>query len=295
MKKGLVALFLVGSLVLTWYLFIKEGEFQVNFKVNTLPGDIIQTVKIWNRSLENGEIVRIDSLDGIVQEIEWNGNSYQYHWRLEMMSDTLTRVSISIHQPGRALLNKLLIPFTEQQIEVDANDLSHQVYKIIKEHLKITNVRIEGVKETKSNYCACTTLETNQNNKANGMMKDYGFLTSFISTYGLEVQGKPMVIVKEWNHNEDLLKFDFCFPIARQEYMPQNDLIHYKKNNSRKALKAIYNGNYITSDRAWYSLLHYAHKNGYEIDGLPIEVFYNNPNLGINEENWKAEIFLPIK
>jgi len=60
-------------------------------------------------------------------------------------------------------------------------------------------------------------------------------------------------------------------------------------------LKAIYNGNYITSDRAWYALLDYAAKNGIAVTGLPIEIFNNNPNMGTNELEWETEIFMPLK
>jgi hypothetical protein len=42
-------------------------------------------------------------------------------------------------------------------------------------------------------------------------------------------------------------------------------------------------------------LIRFAQEKGYKINGLPIEYFYNNPNLGLAEEDWKAEIFLPIK
>jgi len=62
-----------------------------------------------------------------------------------------------------------------------------------------------------------------------------------------------------------------------------------------KVIKATYNGNYITSDRAWYSLLQYAKNNNLEVSQHLLEIFYSNPNMGGDELDWKAEIFLPIK
>jgi len=47
--------------------------------------------------------------------------------------------------------------------------------------------------------------------------------------------------------------------------------------------------------RAWYALINYAKKNNIEIEKKPVEIFYNNPNFGGNELDWKAEIYLPIK
>jgi len=39
----------------------------------------------------------------------------------------------------------------------------------------------------------------------------------------------------------------------------------------------------------------YAEKNNLEVTGHPLEFFYNNPNMGGNELNWKAEIFMPLQ
>jgi effector-binding domain-containing protein len=105
----------------------------------------------------------------------------------------------------------------------------------------------------------------------------------------------PSVRVRKWKHNSGYLNFYFCFPIEKQQFLPASDSVIYADFKSEKALKAIYYGNYITSDRAWYELTNYAGQNGYEITGGPIEYFYNNPTLGGDESLWKAEVFLPIK
>ncbi|MEH6777641.1 MAG: AraC family transcriptional regulator, partial [Maribacter arcticus] len=68
----------------------------------------------------------------------------------------------------------------------------------------------------------------------------------------------------------------------------------YKKLETTKGIKAIYNGNYITSDRAWYALLRYAKTNGLNVAPNPIEIFYNNPDMGGNSLNWKTEVYLPL-
>jgi effector-binding domain-containing protein len=81
-------------------------------------------------------------------------------------------------------------------------------------------------------------------------------------------------------------------PLEAELYHPE---IIYKRIPTQRAIKAVYNGNYTTSDRAWYVLLDYAKKNNLEVTGLPLEVFYNNPNLGGDALNWKAEIFMPLK
>ena len=38
----------------------------------------------------------------------------------------------------------------------------------------------------------------------------------------------------------------------------------------------------------------YAKKEGLQITGNPIEVFYDNPATNGNELSWKAEIYMPL-
>ncbi len=294
--RNLMITVLAGVLLfLLWYFFIKSGEYQVNFTVKTSPGDIIQTVRIWNHSLGNATFVSVDSLDGLTQEIDKDGRKYIYEWSFEEIENAKTKTSIVISEPGHSFLNKFLVPFFEPPIETTANELSHEIYDVIKEHLEITDVEIVGVENFESKFCVCTSLETDQTGKAYGMMRDYGLLTSFIADHGMEVSGKPMVDVTSWGHSDGSLTFDFCFPVVQSDSLPSSKFVNYKTIQGFKAIKAIYHGNYITSDRAWYELLKYARQHDLDIAGFPKEVFYNNPNLGVDEEKWKAEIFIPIR
>lgn len=295
MKKIYWGLAVAGLVVLSWYLFFRPYEYEVNFKVKTLPGDIIETIRLWDRSMTNSKILNVDSLFSLQQSITKNNNNYTYDWKFSLLNDSITKVSIKISEPGNSLKNKILIPISSQPIEEDASEVSRTFYSILKSHLDITKVKLDGEVYLDSKFCACTTKETNQTAKANGMMLDYGLITSFISDYNLTVDGPPMVRVLNWDHNQGKLKFDFCFPIVQQDSLPQVSEITYKLYKDVKAIKATYNGNYITSDRAWYYLIHHAEKQGYVINGLPIEYFYNNPNMGVNEQEWKAEIYLPVK
>jgi effector-binding domain-containing protein len=295
MRKIVWTLSSVAVLVLGWYLFIRPFEFEVNFDSKTLPGDIIQTIKIWDRSMENATVEKVDSIYSLTQKITWRERSYVYTWNFELTDDSTTHVNIQITEPGRKVRNKLLVPFTNQYIEQDAKDIAQQFYNILKEHLRITRVKMYGETEIESSFCVCSTLETRQIEKANGMMKDFDLLTTFITENHLAANGKPIVQIMEWNHNQDKLKFDFCFPIAKTDSLPSSQLVFYKEVKGGKVLKAEYFGNYIASDRAWYVLQKFAKDNGYEVSGLPIEQFFNNPNLGLKEQQWRADIYLPVK
>jgi effector-binding domain-containing protein len=295
MKKIVLTLSALIAIVLSWYLFVRSFEFEVKFRATTLPGDVVQTLRIWDRSLTDAGIIEVDSLYSLTQKITWNNRNYKYKWNFEMVNDSTTQINVEIAQPGRSIINKLLIPFTEQPVEQDAREVVETFYRILKAHLKITKVRVVGESELPSLFCVCRSLETRQIEKANGMMKDFGLLTSFISDFNLHVNGPPLIQIRAWNHSSGQLAYDFCFPILKRDSLPSFPSITYQEITAKKALKAVYHGNYITSDRSWYELINFAQANGYQINGLPTELFYHNPNLGMNEETWRAEVYLPIK
>jgi hypothetical protein len=294
-KKFILIVLGAAFLVFAWYLFVRKFEFEVNFSAKTLPGDIIQSIRIWDNTLEDAQVANVDSLTTLKQKIHWNNRTYEYTWNFNVLNDSTTQVNIAISEPGRSIRNKLLIPFTNQPIEMDAKEIVDKFYGILKAHLEITDVKVFGEGESPSAFCVCRTLKTEQTKKAYGMMKQYPLLTSFISQFNLKPTGPPIVKVREWSHTSGTLDFDFCFPIEKPQFLPTSDSVTYQEVKSEKALKAVYHGNYITSDRAWYELIRFAQQNDLEIAGQPIEYFHNNPNLGLNERQWKAEIYLPIK
>lgn len=294
MKKVWVIFGFGAAVALIYYIGFRQFEYVVNFKASTVPGDIIETVRIWNRSLENAQIVEVDSVYGLKQEIAHKNRLYVYHWRFTPVSDSVTSIAIRISEPGRRLLNKLTIPFTIQPIEEDAAYFGKIFFEVMKTHLEITKVKIMGEANLDSSFCVCRSYRTDQFAKANAMMKDYLLISSFVDYHNFKLNGPPMVRVNEWNHQLGKLSFDFCFPIQRPDTIPTTDSVSFKTFDKRIALKAEYRGNYITSDRAWYQLMDYANKNGYKAIARPVEIFHDNPSMGFNEKNWKADIYLPI-
>jgi effector-binding domain-containing protein len=294
MKRFLLLFIVVGVALLCWYLFVRPFEYEVKFNANTTGGDIIETIRIWERAFEGSEVISVDSTFGLTQKIFLGDRSYVYTWKFKDVNDSTTRVRVQITEPGKSIANKIYVPFTSQPIEEDSKKILTQFYTILKSHLQITRVKLEGESEVGESFCVCRNVETSQTEKANGMMKDFPLLTSFISDNGLTPAGFPILRIREWNHSKGTLNFDFCFPIANKDSLPVSSLVEYKKLERVKALKAVFHGNYITSDRAWYALIKFANEKGYKHTGLPIEHFHNNPNLGWDEQKWRAEIFLPL-
>lgn len=294
MKKALFSLTAILVFGLGYYFLIKPSEYKATFVAKTLPGDVIETIRIWNKSRDNATITAVDSFNSLSQRIGYEGREYVYEWRFHL-SDSVTKVSIDISEPGNIFWNKLLIPFVTQPVERDADVIVREFYDVLKSHLQITRVNVIGVVNVEEKFCICSTAQTHQTDKANGMMRDFLPLSTFVDDMGLTADGPPIVKIRLWSHSKGSLEFDFCFPIKERSELPQSKTFTYKSFPAHKALKAEYFGNYITSDRAWYELIRFAGTNNYQITGLPSEVFHNNPNLGMNETEWKADVLLPVE
>ena len=295
MKKSgvIIGVTIVGFLL--WYLAIKPYDFLVTFKVKANAGTINQTLKLWNNSLENHKPMVQENLKNLVQQIQTNDSVYTYHWAIHSLNDSISQVKVYVKDKNYSLQNKISIPFSNTDFEKTTTKTVRNFVEELKRHLKEIKIKLEGISKTKATYCAYVSVKAKQIEKAKGMMQNYGFLDSFIASNGIKTNGTPFIEVTNWDLENDLLEYNFCFPILKNDSLPKLENVKYKQLKSVKAIKAIYNGNYITSDRAWYALLDYANKNGVSVDKKPVEFFYNNPNMGGDALQWKTEVYLPIK
>jgi len=296
MKKTVILGFVAICSFLVWYLFIRTYDLKVSFKLNTTPGTINQVVKSWSNGNKNLELTEQKSINSYKQIMSLKESCYLFNWEVQLLNDSTSQVNVYVSEPANGIVNRLAIPFVETTLEKNAGDALTSLYRKTNEHLRNFKVRVLGVASFDSTYCVYIPLKTSQQGKAFGMMGNYSLLSSFIVENNVETNGVPFVEVTEWDWREDEIKYNFCYPIKKPKDLPQTpDLLKYKWLAGKKAVSAIYNGNYITSDRAWYALEQYAEKNNLEIIGKPIEFFYNNPNFGGKALEWKAEIYLPIK
>lgn len=295
MKKVFISIPILLLVVLLWYLFIKPQDYQVNFKAKAIPGTIYETVKAWNMGLDSVVPLRFESPTHFEQTIVMNDSVHIYEWNITPIHDSLSQVKVNIKDPENTLKNKVSVPFSDTDFEKGSRKTLLDFNGFLNDHLKDFKVSIVGEAELFSSFCACVTLNTTPENKARGMMANYSLLNSFLVDNGVTLNGLPFVEVENWDIKANMLTYNFCYPIVRSEKLPNHPDISYKRIFSKRSLKAIYNGNYITSDRAWYALLDYAKRNNLPVENKPIEVFYNNPNMGGNELNWKTEVYLPLK
>ena len=295
MKKisAIIGFVLAGFLL--WYFIIKPYDYLVTFKVKTSAGTINQTIKLWNTSIANLNPVKQENIANLSQQIEVNDSIHNYKWSISSVNDSISKVNVYVTDKEHSFANRISIPFGttdfEKRIEYSVTDFIAK----LKEHLKKIKVTVAGIDTTRSTYAAYISMKGLQIEKARGMMQNYSLLTSILSAENITMNGTPFVEITNWNTQNDSIAYNFCFPVIKSDSLPVDSRIQYKQYNGAKALKATYNGNYITSDRAWYALVDYAENNDIKIDKNPLEVFYSNPNFGGDELQWKAEIFMPIK
>ncbi len=295
LKKGILFVVIGGFIVATGWYVLKPYDYTVAFKSKALVGTINQTLKLWNTNLDHSNPINQVAMDELIQNLKFDGTDYDFHWQLSRIDDSTTQVNIGIKDRHHSLSNKIDILFNDTDFEKKVKQTVSDFLLVLSTHLEKFEVKIEGESTSPSTYCAYIPVTTKQFLKAKGMMENYGILSNFLLENGVELNGKPMVEVTSWDTETDSISFNFCYPIVKKEGLPIHPTVKYKEIKGGKAIKAIYNGNYITSDRAWYALIDYAKNKAIPLRQTPIEVFNNNPNMGGDELNWQAEIYLPIK
>jgi len=295
MKKisTIIGFLTIGFLL--WYFIIKPYDYLVTFKVKTTAGTINQSIKLWNTSLENSSPIQQENLKNLTQQIKIKDSTYNYEWSISSVNDSISKVNVYVTDIDHSFANKISIPFGTTDFEKRTQNTITDFIDKLKEHLNKIRVRVVGIDSTRTTYCAYIPMKGLQIEKARGMMQNYSLLTSVLSAENIEMNGTPFVEITNWNTQNDSIAYNFCFPVIKSDSLPIDPRIQYKQYSGVKALKASYNGNYITSDRAWYALLDYAGNNDIEIVKKPLEVFYSNPNFGGDELKWEAQIYLPIK
>ncbi|WGK66264.1 GyrI-like domain-containing protein [Croceiramulus getboli] len=292
-KIGLGALVLLVAALL-WYLFLKPGDYTVNFKIKTNTGTAMQSLKSWSSSLDSTRIVSQEGLEQLTQEIKKGDSLYRLQWYFKPQQDSILQVSVDVTDTNNSLDNRLAVPFGTTVVAQNAEEMVAAFGEALYDHLQHIKITIEGEATTPATYYAYVPEQGIQIEKALGMMANYTLLSDVLIQNQVELNGPPFVEITSWNIYNDSISYRFAFPVKRSDRLPDHPIIKYDRMNAKKSLKAVYNGNYITSDRAWYALLEYAKEQGIKVDARPIEIFYNNPNMGGNELNWKAEIFMPI-
>ncbi len=252
------------------------------------------TLKTWSRSIEDSDIRQTGDMNHILQELRFNDSLFLLDWKLSRKNDSLTRVEVGVSLEKKNPFMRILNLFSDTDFKRRSRNTILDFNEILKEHLASFRVSVDGEASLEPTFCAYVTIEDGQFQKALGMMQNYSLLSNVLLENNIELSGMPFVEVTYWDQEKEKLKYNFCYPIVKKDSLPKNGLVSFKQFKGGQYLKATYNGNYISSDRAWYALLDYAKQQGIEIEEKPVEVFFNNPNMGGDELDWRADIYMPM-
>ena len=294
MKKVITITIAIISIALLWYFFIKPQDYQIRVVGKANTGTINQALKAWNKTLPEASIRQLSDINTLEQMIVSGDSTHIYKWNISPINDSTSQIVVDVKDANFSLNNKIAIPFSDTNFEKQSRKTVTDFIESLNVHRKEFKVTFMGEDELPSTYCACVEHKSLQSNKAFEMMESYPFINSVIASNGIQVNGVPFIETTDWNMQNDSISFNFCYPIIKTDSLPFIKNLVYKEFIGMKSLKAIYNGNYMTSDRAWYTLLDYAKEKNIRVDHKPIEFFFNNPNMAGDALRWKAEVFMPI-
>lgn len=296
-KKKLLLIFIgIPVLILFWYFAIKENDYAINFETKALPGEIAYRIDspIFNK-LEINDTEIKSGFNQVIQDTELNGEAYNLNWFIKPKNDSVYQVKVGITNKNNSLKDRFQLLLGQNDFRKEMKEELQYFKKALATNLDLYSVEIEGETISPENICACINTDSKVDQKAFEMMKTIDLLSNYILDHDIETRGRPRILINSWDKSTKKTNFDFCFPIAEMENYPEHLLIDIKNISAEKALKASFHGNYMFSHNTWFHLLNYAEKNDIAVRSEKIlEVFKNNPQMGGDESQWEAEIYLPI-
>jgi effector-binding domain-containing protein len=298
-KKIIIGFSALLSLFLVWYLVIKETDYCISFKVKAATGTVFQGIQEWSvlqleKEKENYTILEKRNFDFIKQEMKKGAVQMQYTWDIISINDSVTKVNVGIKDINHSWYNKLTAPFFSTQFKQEQIKKITDFKKGLSEHLKNFKVRIDGEGTSEETFVAYISLKSVLQEKAQTMIANDAIITGFLFHNKIEIVGKPYVEIVAWNHDNETIDFNYCFPIDKNTKIIQNEVVKFKTIAAIKGLKATYFGNFRTSDRAWFALIDYAKANDLKLENTVLEHYMDNPFNGGVESEWQTQIIIPF-
>jgi effector-binding domain-containing protein len=296
---GFTSLLVLG---LIWFLFIKEYDYQVNFSIKTSPGTVysrITQLESWNTTkLEKTiKLVHFKTFKTVDQEVQLKDSIYKIHWELNSVNDSITKVKVFVKDLNHSLKQRLLFLIGKSKFIKNSILFVSNFNLALYKHLKKINVKIIGKSERPMyESIVYVTFNSTLPHKAEKMNQNIFYLMHYLTKHKIHKTGNPFVNVINWDHQNNRINAEFCFPIENLDKYPYDSIVKIKHNiKPVPALKAIYHGNYRYTDRAWFALDNYAKNHNYYIENSILEIYYNDPHNDPNEMHWKADVFIPLK
>ncbi len=304
MKKFLLFFLFVLLLGLVWYLFIKKYDYEFQMEAKYGPGTVFYEISDWKHFRENSNTNDIKITDQIpFQSLTQKVSSHkdanlEFFWEFEEKNDSVTQVSLNVRSSKNRISNRwgIINPFGKSTYI----DTLKQRLLSFKEKLnqKQDTYRIKIAEKpvrSPDMTCVChSSRDIKIEAKAPQMLRTISFLEEYVLQRDLKLTGYPFVKITRWDREAGLIDFDFCFPVNLAQDIRPTSTVDFREMKSFPALMAVFNGNYRNSHLAWFDLLNRAKEVDLETNELPLEIFFQNPRIGEDSSNWRAEIYLPI-
>lgn len=299
-KIVIVSFAFIFPLFLVWYLFVKESDYRISFKVKMATGTVFQGINEWSAarltgSKENYVIIEKKNFSFVKQEMNKDKSTMEYTWDISSVNDSITNVSVGIKELNNSIYNRLTAPF------FSTNFKETQIAKItdfrngLNKHAESFKINIDGEGTSEETFVAYINLKSVLQEKAQTMIRNDAVITGFLQQNNIKIVGKPYLEIQDWNLDKETLDFNYCFPIDKNTVLIQNDAVKFKTIPAVKGLQATYFGNFRTSDRAWFSLIDYAKTHDIKLTNKPLEHFLANPFNGGDELTWETKIIIPFE
>lgn len=293
----IVFLALTGVIV---FLVTRPFDYRASFEVNTTPDIVYYNIEnwdIWNRKHlgKNIEIIDRAPVENISQKILLKDTTIIFDWKIMPLNDSATEVTVNITDLDRKFINRLTVPFFQtrfkKRIRTQLIDFRARMDFI----LKSFRHEYTGYHMFRGKPCVYIDIKSTTKGKARAMISNVALLNQFVKQNNLGLDGNPFVIIHDWKQGDDSIHFDFCFPINNTDMIPEHSTFKFREVEDMEALKTDFFGNYGLTEITWYGLADKAAKSAYKLNNKIIEVYFNDPHLGGNELEWKAEIYLGIE
>ncbi|MCH4822858.1 hypothetical protein ML462_06700 [Gramella lutea] len=304
MKKVTLTLLLLIFAGLAWYLFIKKYDYQFETTARYGPGAVSYELSEWKKLnlTENSadiELINKEDFKTLTQRIKVDSfHSLEFNWELEKLNDSATSITLNVYSKKNKLGNRIDIvnPFQTSNYIDSLKEKVINFKKQLRDHQNLYRITPEtSLVNTPGMECICSSSKgIPLTGKASEMMRTISVLENYVLKNEISLNGYPFLKVTNWNREQDLIAFDFCFPVKDISNLQETAKISLKKFSSQKALKLLFNGNYRLSHISWFDLIFMAQDRGMEIEEWPMEIYHDNPKIDSDHLNWKAEVYLPV-
>ncbi len=301
LRKETFFIFFFSLLVLffVWYLFIKENDYIITFKVKTASGTVCQGIQDWvvGRKKSNNEnyiLVTNQKYNFLKYALKNDKQNLNYNWEIYTINDSITEVKVGISECNNRIYNRVTVPFLATDFKEEQIEKITDFKKGLEDHLKKHKLNLVKVGSSPEILVAYIALKSVMQEKAQTMIMNDNIITGYLFQNHIKITGKPYLEITNWDEEIENLEFNYCFPIDKNAVVTKDVNVKFKTIPSKKGLTISYFGNFRTSDRGWFSILDYAKKHKIDLDKKPLEHFLANPFNGGNELEWKTQIIIPF-